>query len=129
MPAKGPGNPFYVLLVLAGLVFFVTACAYGMMALREFRAPAGETAMPSELLTFLNERGALLLGIEIAVLASATFAAMAYDQRLSRREQRRKAEHATQPGERVAQPGERGASAPRSAEFSERQGASPRSTE
>lgn len=122
MPAKSPANPFYVVLVLAGVVFFVTACAYGMMALREFRAPAGETAMPSELLTFLNQRGALLLGIEIAVLATATFAAMAYDQRLGRREVRGTAD-------RAAQTGERGASTPRCVESPERQGASPRSTE
>jgi len=94
VPAKIPANPFYILLVLAGVVFFITACAYGTMALREFRPPAEENDEPSELLTFLNERGAMLLGIEIGVLAVATFAAMAYDQRLSRQEEREKAARA-----------------------------------
>ena len=32
--AREPVNPFYVLLVLLGIVFLVTACAYGVMAYR-----------------------------------------------------------------------------------------------
>lgn len=90
MPIKKPVNPFYVLLVLAGVAFFVTACAYGTMALREFRAPAGDAAATeSGLLTILDRHGAATLGVEIAVLAVTTFAAMAYDEYLGRQEKQR----------------------------------------
>lgn len=53
LPIKKPVNPFYLRLVLAGVAYFISARAYGMMALREYRAPAGAaTAAESELLTF-----------------------------------------------------------------------------
>jgi hypothetical protein len=80
---KGPINPFYVLLVIAGIIFSITACAYGMMALRAIRLDAD--APQTGLVAFLDEHGMALMGVELAVLAVATFAAMATDQYLSRR--------------------------------------------
>ena len=34
-------NPFYFLLILVGILFFVTATAYGVMAIRETNRPDG----------------------------------------------------------------------------------------
>ena len=38
-PRKKHVNPFYIVLVVAGLVFLLTACAYGVMAVKQLRAP------------------------------------------------------------------------------------------
>ena len=82
---KQPVNPFYVLLVVVGVVFFVTACAYGMMAFRAIQ-PGGEAAgSDSGLLAFLNRYGMPLLLGEVALLAVVCFAAMATDQYWTRR--------------------------------------------
>lgn len=103
---KSAINPFYVLLVLFGLVFFVTACAYGVMAFRAVShashkgfggssisggkmesTPAGPTIStePSQLMEFLDQHGMELLGIELVLLALATFAAMGTDSYWTRR--------------------------------------------
>ena len=37
-PSKKSANPFYAVLIVAGLAFVVTAAAYGVMATRESRA-------------------------------------------------------------------------------------------
>jgi hypothetical protein len=79
-------NPFYVLLVLAGAVFCVTACAYGVMAFRDVRG--GAAAVDPEaggLIAFLDRHGAALLAIEVAVLAVATVAAIWTDPFWTRR--------------------------------------------
>ena len=77
-------NPFYPLLVVFGVVFFVTACAYGVMAFRAVGAtPGAETE--HVLLVFLNRHGMLLLGAELALLAAASLAAMGTDSYWPRR--------------------------------------------
>jgi len=77
--AKEPVNPFYVLLVILGVVFLITACAYGMMAYRAI-APRGGDSGSHELTAFLDHYGMQLLGFELALLAGATFGAMWLDQ-------------------------------------------------
>jgi hypothetical protein len=98
-------NPFYVLLVIFGIAFSLTACAYGVMAFRAVRVaefaslqepsttdgrrsspsdptsdrPATETPAGKSLLAFLDLHGAQLLGVELVLLAAATFGAIGTD--------------------------------------------------
>jgi hypothetical protein len=92
--AKAGVNPFYVLLVLVGVVFFVTAFAYGVMAFRADRL--GRTAAaqqkPTGLMAYLDEHGGQLLTWELLALAVATTAAIGSDSYWSRRHERRQAE-------------------------------------
>lgn len=79
-------NPFYVVLVLAGIAFCVTACAYGVMAFRDVRGGAAVIeADTGGLMGFLDRHGAALLAAEVAVLAAATVAAMWTDRFWTRR--------------------------------------------
>ena len=82
---KEPINPFYLLLVVLGIVFFITACAYGTMA---YRAISPDKAEPSshELMAFLDRNGMQLMGLELALLAACTFGAMWLDQFRARRQ-------------------------------------------
>ena len=45
--AKAPVNPFYVLVVVFGVVFVITSCAYGTMAYRAI-APAVDAQARSQ---------------------------------------------------------------------------------
>ena len=96
MAAKKPINPFYPLLVVAGTAFCITACAYGLMAMRSLRphhagsaAKAGtaqvEPQGPHPLMTFLERNGTNLLLGELALLAVFSFAAMGTDDYWTRR--------------------------------------------
>ena len=85
-----PSNPFYVLLVLLGVVFFVTACAYGVMAFKAARPAAGSHEAPHALLQFLDRHGVILLIAEVGLLAVACFGAMATDRYWVRRAERQK---------------------------------------
>lgn len=78
--AREPVNPFYVLLVLLGIVFLVTACAYGVMAYRALSPEVARQAKPHPLTEFLDDHGVELLGGELALLAVASFAAMGLDR-------------------------------------------------
>jgi hypothetical protein len=82
MPAKKAFNPFYVLLIPAGLVFAVTAFAYGYMAFQAvnaIRAEAGAHA-GHPLFQWLRAHGDAALLIELALLAVLTVAAIATDK-------------------------------------------------
>jgi hypothetical protein len=102
--SKEPVNPFYVLLVLVGTLFLVTACAYGLMAARATHPAMREAreARPAErdgpqvvrdhaLLTFLDRHGAELLTWELVALGIATTAAMGLDRYRWRRQIAREA--------------------------------------
>jgi len=74
-------NPFYILLMLVGVIFALTACAYGVMAVKMLK-PAPETldaTAPLTLVTFLDRHGFRVLMAELGVLAVATFAAILTD--------------------------------------------------
>lgn len=99
---REPANPFYVLVVIVGVAFLITAFAYGTMAWRATQ-PRRQAARPSEaqdaerhgrerqgpeqhpLLVFLDHHGITVLAAELVVLGVATVAAMGLDQRRSRR--------------------------------------------
>lgn len=109
MRIKKGFNPFYVLLVIVGTAFCLTACAYGLMAMRSLRpernfatsAPTGGSSavVPAEshqLMKFMERHGNRLLLIEIGLLAAASFAAMATDGYWIRRANEKQAAERTQ---------------------------------
>jgi hypothetical protein len=83
---KSSVNPFYVLVVVAGVVFVVTACAYGTMAYRAIAPAVGVEARQAGLMGFLDRYGVQSLSVELAVLGVASLAAMWLDQIRSRRD-------------------------------------------
>ena len=74
-------NPFYLLSVIAGVAFTVTACAFGLLILRTNRGLYSPDADPSEqpLMNLLDQHGLAILGAEVALLAVVTIAAIALD--------------------------------------------------
>jgi hypothetical protein len=86
MGKRRPANPFYVLLVIAGVVFCVTASAYGVMTVKGLHPDiaAQQGASGLLLLAWLDEHGFRLLMGELAVLAVFTFAAIGTDDYWSR---------------------------------------------
>src|SRR4051812_29598095 len=62
-------NPFYLLVVLAGVAFVVTACAQAATDLKQLRpgAPA-ESPAAIALIAWLQAHGTRALAIELAVL-------------------------------------------------------------
>lgn len=78
---RSPKNPFYVLLVILGISFALTACAYSVMTLKASR-PAAEEQRGSgaALLEFLNQHGAALMAGELLLLAIATVGAISTDR-------------------------------------------------
>jgi hypothetical protein len=76
-------NPFYVLLVITGTVFAVTACAYGVMTVKHLHG--GSAAAQGWLMETLARRGEWILAGEIGVLAVFTFLAMATDHWFEKR--------------------------------------------
>ncbi|HUY92699.1 MAG TPA: hypothetical protein VMV10_28420 [Pirellulales bacterium] len=92
MAKKSGGlNPFYVLLVLIGIAFTLTACAYGVMAFKVVRTKeqAAEQRQGAALLSYLDEHGAMLMTVELALLALCTAAAMTTDRYWIRRDAKR----------------------------------------
>jgi hypothetical protein len=82
MPAKKSFNPFYALLIPAGLIFVVTAFAYGFMAFQAVNTVRAEADRHAAhpLFQWLRVHGDRTLLIELAVLAALTFGAIATDR-------------------------------------------------
>ena len=79
MAKKRPfANPFYALLLVVGVAFLLTATSYGVMAFRDVQGHSAAQS-GSGLMMFLDRHGGLLMGVELAVLVLASFAAMATD--------------------------------------------------
>ena len=89
---KPGSNPFYVLLVLIGVAFCITACAYGVMTVKKLhpaeqlhaagQAPSG--ADGEAFMDAVDEHGFSVMMIELGLLAITTFAAIATDEYWSR---------------------------------------------
>jgi hypothetical protein len=86
---KQPVNPFYVVLLLVGIAFFLTASTYFVMTLRADRLgrDAENVSQSNALMQFMHERGGQVLAIELGLLGLCTLAAMASDGYWSRRSQ------------------------------------------
>jgi hypothetical protein len=83
-------NPFYVLLVIAGVLFVVTATAYCVMAFRDARAVAAAHAQapPADLHPldrWMRQNGETALIMELAFLAVFVVGAIATDDYWQRR--------------------------------------------
>lgn len=91
MLKKSATNPFYVLLVLVGTLFAVTAFAYGVMsvdAMRQVDRPPKTrttTFRRHPLWEWLDRYGPRLLTGEVMVLALATAGAIGTDEYWQRR--------------------------------------------
>jgi hypothetical protein len=84
-----PRNPLYLLLLLAGLLFSVTAVAYAVVPVLEQKAAAaGQPAPPSEFRTALRARGGIWLLWELGALVVLGFASMWLDHRRSLQKER-----------------------------------------
>jgi len=74
-------------LLVAGVAFAITACAYGVMAVQEMdpgRATARSTAN-TWLVDFLDQHGATTMIVELVVLAITASAAIGTDRLRARR--------------------------------------------
>lgn len=92
--SKGPFNPFYAMLVIAGVAFTITACAYALLMVRATRpdsaVAAGSNPVEEEgaLMRLLDEHGMEIMGVEVLILAMATVGAIGLDQWRGSREVR-----------------------------------------
>jgi hypothetical protein len=80
MVANPARNPFYVLLIVVGVAFLVTACAYGVMAFRDVATSETEQPPGSGLMEFMDRYGMLLLGAEVILLGLFTVGAIGTDE-------------------------------------------------
>lgn len=76
-------NPFYALLLVVGITFALTACAYFVMALRG--ANPGPPLPAHGLMALLENHGLLILMSELGLLSVATLGAMLTDEYWMRR--------------------------------------------
>ena len=87
-------NPFYVLLIVAGLSFAMTATVYVVMAFRDAHAreEAGAGAPQDEhpLMVWMRHHGDATLLTELGILAVGTFAAIGTDSYWQRRAESRR---------------------------------------
>ncbi|HTN76609.1 MAG TPA: hypothetical protein VL096_15220 [Pirellulaceae bacterium] len=79
-------NPFYVILVVLGVVFAITACAYGVMTVKMSTAQGISESAGAGLIALMNTHGLMILLVELGLLAVATFAAMATDDYWQKRD-------------------------------------------
>jgi len=77
--SKSPVNPFYVVLVMVGIAFCITACAYGIMTFRALRGEDDQKKAPI-LVALLDQHGERILMGEILLLGLATFGAIKTDR-------------------------------------------------
>jgi hypothetical protein len=92
--SRKSANPFYVLLIIAGLSFALTATAYVVMAFREAHvrdepgAKAGLSLAATDehpLMVWMRRHGDVALLTELGLLAICTFAAIGTDSYWQRR--------------------------------------------
>lgn len=76
--AKERTNPFYVALLIAGIAFAVTACAYAMMIVVKQRG--GSNGPEHPLINLMEEQGLVILLVELGLLTVFTFAAIGTDE-------------------------------------------------
>jgi hypothetical protein len=86
-------NPFYALLLVAGIAFVLTATTYGVMAFRDrdMRPAVAHAAASVEhpLMAWMSRYGERALIAELAVLAVCTVAAIGTDDYWQRRTRNR----------------------------------------
>jgi hypothetical protein len=78
--AKEPANPFYILVIILGVVFLITACGYGTMTYRAIAPGVPRDGSPHVLMEFLDRYGVQLMAGQLVGLATASFGAMWLDR-------------------------------------------------
>ena len=91
-------NPFYFLLIVVGVAFFVSACAYGVMAFRDVSFRGEVEPQQAGLMAFMDRHGGKVLGAEVALLGLFTVGAIRTDEYWQRRESEE--EHVTTTAEK-----------------------------
>jgi hypothetical protein len=86
MPAKKPFNPFYAILVVVGVAFVVTACAYGVLTVKMIHPAGAEEVRTATggLLPLVHRFGVTALLVELGMLTLLTVAAIGTDDYWSR---------------------------------------------
>lgn len=74
-----------MLLVIVGLAFLISACAYGIMAYGAVWGVERDGGSGRGLMQFMDEHGAILLGVELALLGLFTVGAIGTDEFWQRR--------------------------------------------
>jgi hypothetical protein len=82
MPASQAANPFYVLSIVAGVAFAITACAYGVMTVRGLDPHAADEG---GLVGLMDEHGLAIMLVELSVLGVLTVLAIGTDDFWTRR--------------------------------------------
>jgi bacteriorhodopsin len=81
MTTREPRNPLYLLLLLASLLFVVTALAYALVPVLEQKAAdAGQPPPPSEFRDALRKDGWRWLFYEVGAVVVLSIASMAVDR-------------------------------------------------
>lgn len=86
MPKRNPINPFYVLLLLSGCAFAVTACAYGVMTVRQLHRTRQAIEATDSFTEVVDEHGVSVMIVELVLLGIGTVGAIGYDQHLDKRQ-------------------------------------------
>jgi hypothetical protein len=89
-------NPFYGLLLVAGIAFAMTALVYGVMAYRDRDTAVNVTSTTSEehpLMLWISEHGEAALLTELGFLAVFTVGAIGTDDYWQRRNKIQSKEH------------------------------------
>ena len=74
-------NPFYVLLVLAGCAFAITASAYGVMTVRQLNRSRTDVSPADDRFTeLMDEQGPKIMFLELLLLGIGTVGAITVDQ-------------------------------------------------
>ena len=76
MPQAKPTNPFYLVLLVVGAVFAVTACAYCVMMVRGLNP---RLADEEGLMGLMSQHGLVIMVVELVLLGLLTVAAIATD--------------------------------------------------
>jgi H+/Cl- antiporter ClcA len=82
MPQPKPINPFYSVLIVVGIVFAITACAYGVMTVRGLDP---RNADEGGLIGVMDDYGIWILVGELLLLGLLTMAAIGTDEYWTRR--------------------------------------------
>jgi hypothetical protein len=89
MSRTEPRNPFYLLLLIASLLFVMTCLAYGVVPILEQKAAeAGQPPPPSPFREALNADGWKWILYELAAMAVFALSSMGLDRYRSLREER-----------------------------------------
>jgi hypothetical protein len=89
MPPAEPRNPFYLLLLVASLLFVLTALAYGLVPVLEQKAAeAGQPPPPSPFRESLHADGWKWLLYELAAMTLFAFLSMGLDRLRSLQKER-----------------------------------------